>query len=460
MNLIPFRSTVDDIVTQTIGRKEFPTRAQLIAQAGYSDAFLPESFLLMYATSFYTLDKVGKHAPAHYYDAAHVANLRYGESGVRFSAKDIAESEHHDMPEDIGRLLAKSDQRYAYAAALVVTDVINDLLAPSTGINFNRALPLLTNSGEMIFNPVEESFEPQLIPNRDIVTRGSLVSKLDDAYAGFHITGRRVNIFYQDLIKRWQYIQLIVKDHKYLSAEEAEYIRDTLNRFIDATAKRKKNGEILEPRVIDRAVSTEYNRVKHIIKDEQLLTFPRKLVVGKQSPTILDAKLTLYSTYIQKLFDAAVEAGRTMITQGSHETNDEYLREPKIKCLDQRDVLTRMGPKPENKYSIATKDMVILEKGPHAVTSMANAGIPYETLWSSLKYLNDVLTDEIRFQMGDAESRMRRQTSNRDELDNFTHISQLLSQLNFPSEIEPAVRSEKGLLSRLSLASLRSVFNL
>src|SRR3989344_1263649 len=129
--MMSFRGSVDDTVTQKVERKEFPTRRELYAQAGYTAEqapALPISWLLMYATSYGTPDKAGKHMPAHFNDAAHSANVRYAETGVRFSPRNIMGSEHHDEWEEEGKKLAKNDPQNSLAVGWIVVDNIHYLL--------------------------------------------------------------------------------------------------------------------------------------------------------------------------------------------------------------------------------------------------------------------------------------------------------------------------------------------
>lgn len=384
-------SGINDTVTQLTADYKFPTRVQLIEQSGYQDPFLLQAWWLMYASSFGIGDKANNHAPTHYNDAAHTANARYSESGFRLTPREMAETLLHDA-EDVGKVLAGNRQEYALAATLVFIDVMHDLLAEQSGIDFRTRIPLLTNSGGMLSHPAEKYFQAQFKPGEKfVVRREDLLTKLDGLYAQFHITRKRIGGFYNHLIERWRNVDGLVDtpEHSYLPREEREYIRDTINGFIGATLARKSHGRILTPEDINEVMRREFELTRHPIAANGLIKFPENLRLPHQAQTLLDLRMTNYDRYIEGIFRYVDGEARRALANGTAQSADSYLSLGIEKAVDARDVVTRPGAlKLEEKISIGLKDRTILNKGTSQVTVLRDdIGVPYERIWLALNFL-------------------------------------------------------------------------
>lgn len=452
-------SKVDDTVTQIIESRRFPTREQLYAQAGYADQALPLSFLLMYATSFGTLDKAKKHAPAHYNDAAHSANIRYSESGVQFSPRNIMGAEHHDMEEDIGKLMAEKAPKYTRAAGLLLRDNTHRLLSGPTGVNFNILLDLLTNGEGMVSEAAFKTLEKKFKPGSADYTKQDLISALDSSYSGFHITEHRVKQFYRWLVNQWETQRSKISNgHTYLASEERQYAADNLTDFIDSTRARVRAEDTLESAFLDHVVLQEYESIRNLIERGGILEFDRNLLLPKdhprQSPLLTDLKFTLYARYIEKMFKAFTEQASKVSGLKDYDVDDERLSAPKIKAFDQRDVLTRMGTAPnlDGKISIAAKDMIILARGREAGSYVASENGPYHLVWPSLRFLYNELSREIAGQKAESLRQFATNTRAGEDYEAFRYISGKLGGSIFPRKppiVKAASAVNESLVSRI-----------
>lgn len=291
MNLRIARSRIKDPVTKRTQKYEFPTRGEIAVQTGYPDIFLPRASLLMYATSFGLRNYSGEHQPTHYNDSATTANARYPKSGFMLSPAEMAQEYQHDVPEDVSKDMAK---RYAKAqphkhrptAAYVLIDVIDNLLREDLNADVRRMLDLRTNFGKMIFDPVEDHYESaakQRPGQRLIVTPGELSDMLKAAYDGFTVSPETIKRFYNDIIRKWEYVASVAKGAvSYLPNDEVEYLLDTLDTFSEETKKRLRAGDIEQATGIERLVRQSHDEVQAIIGSDKLETVDPKLLLVTQ----------------------------------------------------------------------------------------------------------------------------------------------------------------------------------
>ena len=415
--------------TSTVDNYRFPSREQLYTQSGIRDPIIPESFLLMYATFYMENDKAGKHAPAHYLDTADVVNARNAESGVWFSAKKITAAHQHDG-EDAGEILSK-DSRFRLAATLFYVDVVNSILGPKTGMDYSQLIPLLTNSGKLLLDPVISQYKFLIKPDyEDPVTPEGIVAKLDAAYSGFGVSQQRLTHFYSGLKRRWQNVQKIVISHSslsgssaYLDPQEAEYIADTLSSFHARLQETRKDDELRK--TIDGVVREELKRLRESIQGP-LVEFDRHLLLPTQSPTMQDILFTIYGNYLHRIFSGAVEESREFARSGANYDEDHpRIAAAEIKPVDQRDVVSRLayGGRPEHKISVGYKAKMGIIEVQNAVTTLRTERLPYERLEHLMSFLHLRTIEEIEREASQAKSKADGpQTRFKDEAEKLKYL--------------------------------------
>jgi hypothetical protein len=419
--------------TSTVDNYKFPSREQHYTQSEIRNPIIPESFLLMYATFYMKPDKAGKHSPAHYLDTADAVNARFAESKVWFSANKITAAHHHDG-EDAGEILA-SDPRFGLAATFFYAHVVNSILGPKTGFDYAQFIPLLTNSGKLLLDPVVKYYKPFIRPShQDPVTPEGIVTRLDKAYDNLSVSYQRLNYFYSRLMGRWENVRETVQAHSklsgreaYLTREEADYLQDTLSEFLTRLQETRKDREIMG--TINEKINMELEALRGILQGP-LVEFDRRLLFPTQSPTMQDALFTVYGNYLKGIFNGAVEQSREFVRTGAEYDKDHpRIAAAEIKPVDQRDVVSRLalGGKPEHKISVGYKAKMGIEEGHGTVRILKSERLPHERLEHLVSFHHSTTIEEVNREAREARSKADgSQTRFEDEASKLEYLRDLI----------------------------------